>query len=162
MLIVSDLHRREAAFEAVLNSHRTVDYIFFLGDGYVSAERIAQRYEKPIFVGVRGNCDSFLCSAPEEMVLDLDGVRLFLHHGHTTGVKHGLGGAIAAALRHDADVCFFGHTHEPYLTYERPENGKPFYLFNPGSIGQPYDGICRYGIMEVREGNILLSHGNIQ
>ncbi len=155
-LIVSDLHGRERLFRQLLALQKRIDYVFFLGDGYADAERVASEDTSAVFVGVRGNCDAFFCSAEEEMTLDLDGVRIFLHHGHTSGVKHGLGSACAAALRHDADVCLFGHTHQPYLSYEQIEGRKPFYLFNPGSIGAG-----EYGVMEIRRGEVLLSHGTL-
>lgn len=155
-LIVSDLHGREALFRRLLKIQGHLDYIFFLGDGYADAERIAEQDSDALFVGVRGNCDAFFCRATEEMTLDLDGVRIFLHHGHTSGVKHGLGGACASALRAEADVCLFGHTHERHLSYEQNEGRKPFYLFNPGSIGAG-----EYGIMEIRRGEVLLSHGKL-
>ena len=139
-----------------LDLQSRADYVFFLGDGYEAAERLATAENAPCFVGVRGNCDAFFCNAPEDMTLDLEGVRIFLHHGHTSGVKHGLGGACAEDLRHEADICLFGHTHEPFLSYEQVEGRKPFYLFNPGSIGAG-----QYGIIEIRRGEALLSHGTL-
>ena len=96
-LILSDLHGRESFFRQALALQSRVDYLFFLGDGYADAERLACDIEAT-FVGVRGNCDSFLCSASEDMTLDIDGVRIFLHHGHTSGVKHGLGLPMASYL----------------------------------------------------------------
>ena len=161
ILVLSDLHGREERVRAVLDRHGRADYLFFLGDGYLDAHRALNRTNDPPFVGVRGNCDAFFCDAPEEMTLDLDGVRFFLHHGHTTSVKHGFGGLISAARRTNADVCLFGHTHEPHLSYEASEGKKPFYLFNPGSIGKPYDGIPRFGVITVRGGAVLLSHGTL-
>lgn len=155
-LILSDFHGNEACFRRVLALQKHLDYIFFLGDGYAAAERVASEESASPFVGVRGNCDIFSCGALDEMTLDLDGVRIFLHHGHTTSVKHGLGGACAAALRHEADICLFGHTHTPYLSYEQREGRKPFYLFNPGTIASG-----QFGIMEIRRGEILLSHGRL-
>ena len=155
-IIVSDLHGRETLFRRLLARQSHVDYVFFLGDGYADAERIASEDTDALFVGVRGNCDAFLCAALEDMTLDLDGVRIFLHHGHTSGVKYGLGGACAEALRHEADVCLFGHTHLPYLSYEHREGYKPFYLFNPGSMASG-----QYGVMEIRSGAVLLSHGTL-
>ena len=155
-LVISDLHGREARFTELLRLQKRIDYVFFLGDGYREAERIATDCTDGVFVGVRGNCDGFFCNAPEEMTLELDGVRIFLHHGHTSGVKHGLGGASAEALRREVDVCLFGHTHEKYLSYEQREGRKPFYLFNPGALASG-----EFGIMEIRRGEVLLSHGKL-
>ena len=155
-LVISDLHGREANLTRLLRLQKGIDYLFFLGDGYREAERIATDGTAGLFVGVRGNCDSFFCTAPEDMTLDIDGVRIFLHHGHTSGVKHGLGGACAEALRREVDVCLFGHTHEKHLSYEQWEGRKPFYLFNPGALSSG-----EFGIMEIRRGEVLLSHGKL-
>lgn len=155
IIVFSDLHGREPFMRAILDKHRHADYVFFLGDGISSAESLMREYEKPCFVGVKGNCD-FLSDAPADMTLDIEGKRFFLHHGHTSGVKHGMGGAIAAARLHSADICLFGHTHEPYLSYEQADGYPPLYLFNPGSIAAG-----SYGVIEVRGGEALLSHGKI-
>ena len=152
-LIVSDLHGRENHLCRLLERVGKLDYIFFLGDGYANAAALCVS-SPAAFVGVKGNCDSFFCDATEEMTLDIDGVRIFLHHGHTSGVKHGLGGACAEALRREADVCLFGHTHQKYISYEQREGRKPFYLFNPGALASG-----EFGILEIRRGELLLSHG---
>ena len=155
-LVISDLHGREANLHSLLRLQKSIDYVFFLGDGYREAERLIAEETPAIFLGVRGNCDTFFCSAPEEMTIDLDGVRIFSHHGHTSCVKHGLGGASAEALRREADVCLFGHTHQKYLSYEQREGRKPFYLFNPGALASG-----EFGMMEIRRGEVLLSHGQL-
>ena len=65
--------------------------------------------------------------------------------------------AAKLAMDKNADIVLFGHTHTPELKYVS-EYEKPFYLFNPGSIGS---GKGSYGILTLTEGQEpLFSHGN--
>jgi predicted phosphodiesterase len=84
-------------------------------------------------------------------------------HGHTRGVKSGLESAIYAAAEREADVLLFGHTHELEDKY-MPEGGtlkKPLRIFNPGSLGSSYDGRGHFGLIQIKGGQILTSHGKI-
>jgi len=63
-----------------------------------------------------------------------------------------------------ARVCFFGHTHVPLVIEERGKASPPaerivlskdrLFLINPGSIGQPRDGVplASFGVYEDEEG----------
>ena len=57
----------------------------------------------------------------------------------------------------NADIVLFGHTHERLEKYIPTDDGG-FYLFNPGSIGgfKP-----SYGIINIADSGILLSHGSL-
>ena len=84
---------------------------------------------------------------------------------NTCGVKSGLGGAIQQAIRREADLLVYGHTHLPTELHLRPEDGradfgviKPLTVFNPGSIG---DRDASFGTVTIRDGVILCGHGNL-
>ena len=84
--VFSDLHgdsdkQMEAAFE-------TSNYVVFLGDGLSRIRGF--EYEHPDkFIFVRGNCDLW-DDTPTKRILDLDGVRILVTHGHEQHVKTGL------------------------------------------------------------------------
>jgi predicted phosphodiesterase len=100
------------------------------------------------------------------MTICFDGIRLFFLHGHTRSVKNGMTRAVLAARSKDADVLLFGHTHVPTDTYIPEETGddgnviyKPLRIFNPGSLGASGDGAAHFGLIEIRNGSVLTSHG---
>ncbi len=169
ILIASDSHGKRYLLERALAMHARADYFIFLGDGLADAEAAVAPYPHMTPIFVSGNCDLFgYGNVPKERVLDLGFLRLFIHHGHTTSVKGGLGSMLSVSLHHDADVCLFGHTHTPYNVYENgtgtsgfDTGGRSIYLFNPGSIGAPSRGAPSFGILETGGGGILLSHGTV-
>ena len=146
--------------------------MIFLGDGLSDLVR-ADAYSYPFTVfAVRGNCDvqSFLLrnDAPTEMVLNFEGFKFFVLHGQTRGVKSGIDNALLAAKSKGADVLLYGHTHvaeEKYI----PEGTiianvvpvGPMYVLNPGSLGSSGDGKAHFGLIEIRNGQILTSLGTI-
>lgn len=169
LLIVSDSHGRYERLSELLDRQRGVDALIFLGDGLADLER-ADAYSRGFSVfAVKGNCDSFSLrlreSAPEESVINLDGYRFLLMHGHTRGVKYGLTNAIYAAREREADILLFGHTHECVEKYipdgEEYSLDKPLRIFNPGSLGASGDGYGYFGLIEIRKNGILMSHGKI-
>ena len=169
LLIVSDSHGRYERLSELLDRQRGIDALIFLGDGLADLER-ADAYSRGFGVfAVKGNCDSFSLrvreSAPEESVINLDGYRILLMHGHTRGVKYGLTNAIYAAREREADILLFGHTHECVEKYipegEEYSLDKPLRIFNPGSLGASGDGYGYFGLIEIRKNGILMSHGKI-
>ena len=170
LLILSDTHGKGYRVEEVLRRHPTKDALLFLGDGL--ADFGAQ---PPLgFAAVRGNCDGlgFFGSsfdAPAERLMCFDGVKFLLLHGHSKGVKSGLERAMAYAYDRGADVLLYGHTHialEKYFPVGSEFCGRvidrPMYAFNSGSLGEPRDGAPSFGVVEIRNGNILFSHGRLK
>ena len=169
LLVVSDIHGRLERLSRVLDDHKNIDALIFLGDGLSDLER-ADAYSRGFTVfAVKGNCDgfSFMSRArvEEEMTFSFDGYKFLIMHGHTRGVKHSLTNAIYAASEREADVLLFGHTHEPLEKYIPADDDgaikKPLYVFNPGSLGSSGDGWGYYGLIEIRNNGILMSHGKI-
>lgn len=83
-------------------------------------------------IGVKGNCDPVYNSCEEEVVLTLEGYKIFLTHGHQYGVQGSNDRLFYRGKEIGADIVIFGHSHIP-LTIEE-EN---MILLNPGSIGFP-------------------------
>ncbi len=130
ILVLSDSHGNIDNMEqAVLATSPKM--IFHLGDCWRDAETLHGRFPEIPLVQVPGNCD-FRPQEPAELVLDLEGKRVLLCHGHTYGVKTSLLSAGYAAEEKDLDLFLFGHTHRPLVD----KRGKTLFL-NPGSIGDP-------------------------
>lgn len=102
--------------------------VFFLGDNYRDGETLADAYPDVPMELVRGNCD--WDAGPDELIVEVGGVRFLLTHGHRYGVKSGTGTLARAAKEKGVDVACFGHTHEAVNVPSRD-----VWLFNPGSAG---------------------------
>ena len=84
ILVFSDSHGNANSIRKALFAHKsTVDLVIFLGDGVYDIEAIKADYPELSFFVVRGNCDFMCADVPKESVLDLDGVRFLVCHGHT-------------------------------------------------------------------------------
>ena len=162
-LIFSDSHGNAEPMRAAIALHPDAELVLFLGDGLRDAQTVASEHPKLAFVSVAGNMDVFSLfsqGTPEETTLDLDGVRVLLLHGHRRGVKSGEDALYYLAEEKHADVVLYGHTHIPVCRYVS-DTERPFYIFNPGSIGRPHGSDYSYGILQIRNKGILLSHGRI-
>ena len=164
ILVISDLHELTANLSRVLRSHPDADAAIFLGDGAVYFLSQREKYPNTAFFAVSGNCDigasSFGIRAAEEITLE--GKRIFFCHGHTYGVKGGLGNLISAARAREADIVLFGHTHLPLERYiPADEDGRALYLVNPGTLGGRSENGHTYAVITIKDDNVLISHGRI-
>lgn len=123
----SDSHGETALLERALGAeHPSFQRIVHLGDGLRDMESV--RDPGVPVLQVRGNMD--LSDVPAtEMVTEIDGVRVFLTHGHQYRAHATLELLKARAVRSGARLALFGHTHRPENTLE---DGVLY--FNPGAL----------------------------
>ena len=121
--------------------------ILHLGDCWRDGERLHDRLPELSLEQVPGNCD-FRGSQPTERLLFLGDMRILMCHGHTYGVKSGMGGAIAAARAQRVDALLFGHTHEAFCDLL-----EDLWVMNPGSIGSLLS--PTYGIIRITEAGMV-------
>lgn len=164
ILVFSDSHNRDNNMRRAieLNKYR-FDVCIHLGDGCREFERLYMENLGKPFVTVNGNGEDLFGSVRvNETVLELDGYRFFITHGHKYNVKYGYDRLIYRTLEKECDVALFGHTHIPYNKY-MPELGKKgLYLFNPGSISQPPFGKePSYGVIEIVKEGISLNNATV-
>ena len=160
-LCFSDSHGSSAGMRHAIMKHPDSEVIFFLGDGLSDLEELI--YDKNrAFIAVRGNCDGSALLGDSIVKktdsITLMGYRIFLTHGDLYGVKYGLDGIKRLAVDHKADLVLFGHTHRQEEKYIPTEDGG-YYLFNPGSIGGGYGNKPSYGVINLTDKGIMLSHG---
>lgn len=127
ILVLSDTHGQISAAEALMEEIKP-DQVIHLGDTLRDAELLERHFPRIPICRVAGNNDWFSDEATEKVV-SLGGIKLFLCHGHTTGVKGGYGLQISRALRQGCRISLFGHTHRAYL-----EDRDGVMLLNPGSL----------------------------
>ena len=128
LLILSDTHRSLGfAYDAI--EKERPDAVLHLGDHLTDAEELSFACQEPDFYYVPGNCD-YAPTVPQSLTLELDGVRIFVTHGHLYGVKRDLTALAGAAKDAGARLALFGHTHRALL-----EEQDSLWLMNPGACG---------------------------
>lgn len=108
------------------------DALIHLGDYYADADAFCTEFPDIPLYAVPGNCDQYRGGyQPDPVaVVELDGVRFFLTHGHKHGVKCGLEKLKVEARRAGAHAVLFGHTHEQLIVQE-----DGLWVVNPGTCG---------------------------
>ena len=112
IIVCSDSHGNYPGLQDLIEREHP-QAVYFLGDG----ERDWHQVDLPhttTFAAVCGNCD-MMSMEPPYRKFELYGRKIFLTHGHVYGVKQGLSGIHGAALQHDAELVFYGHTHHAQM-----------------------------------------------
>ena len=152
ILVVSDSHRDFFTLNEIVKRHSDAEMILHLGDGSEEISKIKKLYPDRMVVAVRGNCD--LCSTfPEEEELSIDGVKIFMTHGHLYNVKLGISSICAKAKEVNAKILLFGHTHIPLSDYQFG-----LYILNPGSIRYANG---TYGLIDITDSGIVTNILNV-
>ena len=150
ILVFSDSHGNTSFMEQAVEAERP-DQILHLGDVVRDARALAERFPHIPLTYVYGNCDGLSAGEQAERVLELEGKRILMLHGHTRGVKAGIGGAVWAAREAEADVVLFGHTHEPLC-----DRAGPLWVVNPGSVRGYY--LTTYAVITMEADGTLECH----
>ena len=128
IIVMSDSHGDRNIVEEIKNKYQSqASAIIHCGDSELSSD---DNIWNGITV-VAGNCD-FDSGYKDYQILETDGKKVLVTHGHLAGVNFGLDRLNYLADEEDADIVLFGHLHRPIL--EQTE-GKIF--INPGSVSQP-------------------------
>ena len=142
ILILSDSHGDTVYLSEIISRHN-VDKTLHLGDLEISKDFF------PMTI-VRGN--SYMDpEAPLERVIEVDGKRLFMTHGHIYSVHNGLTSINLKAQSVNADYCLFGHTHIPCY-----KTNKGILFINPGAISRPRNGRSSYMILDTSSDSCIL------
>lgn len=129
VLVCSDSHGNERALRAAVEQERP-DLLLHLGDGAEDLEGLRGTFPELEVRAVRGNCD-WGSAAPLLRVTEVEGVRVFMAHGHQFDVKWdpSLLRLRYAALERGAGLALFAHTHSPRL-----EREAGMLVLNPGAM----------------------------
>lgn len=147
ILVFSDSHGKLDWMIAAMEMEKP-DHVFFLGDHERDGWDLSRMYPTIPLNAVKGNCD--WGPGLENWVIELEGVRFLLTHGHLYGAKSGYARLEEAGVRSGVDVVCFGHTH---IAEDVNEPGR-IRLFNPGTIGGPHGQRTTYGVLTVKGGTV--------
>ncbi|MGI6621690.1 MAG: metallophosphoesterase [Clostridiaceae bacterium] len=143
-LVISDTHGDIFTAIEIIKKYPQINGIIHLGDYYKDANRLKAQFPGLEFFIVPGNCD-FVFDMPSDILLDIEGKRLLLTHGHRYDVKNGLERLEIKAKKENADAVLFGHTHTPYIKYRTR-----ILFVNPGSLYYSRStGAKTYALLEV-------------
>ncbi len=148
ILVVSDTHGNISSAIDIINNGK-FDIIIHLGDHYHDAMRIESIVRHKV-IAVVGNCD--FSYEEEDKVLEVEGKRLFLTHGHRYKVKKSTKKLKKLIDENHYDMVMFGHSHRALI-----ERYKGATIFNPGSISLPRDGAPSYGIIVIEKNSNIFS-----
>lgn len=148
VLIVSDSHGSTEVLEGIEKLHgNDVDLMIHCGDSELSESDAAIVN----FSSVKGNCD-FYGNFPDEEIHVINGVRIFVTHGHLYSVKSTLVNLYYKAKELQAVIVCFGHSH--LLGAEMVDD---VLFINPGSIRLPRGRTEKsYAILELENGKAVL------
>lgn len=141
-LVFSDIHGDYDSLVKMKKIASENDGAFFAGDGLSSLSNFATKE----FYAVKGNCDLF---GEEEKVVEINGVKILLTHGHNFGVKQSYLRLFMRAKELECSVVIFGHTH---LATVFEKEGVLF--VNPGT--------CSYHANQKTYAILIISKGKAQ
>ena len=148
-IVLSDSHTDISSLERAIESQGKIDLIIFLGDVARDCDYIESYFYPVRVVSVLGNND-FMRREDYERVIDFDGHKLFICHGHTQSVSSGYEKLESTARRHGCEAALFGHTHRS--VYEKRDDG--FFLLNPGSTSRPRGCRASFAVLETDSGKL--------
>ena len=113
VLIVSDTHGRDENLEIAINREAPFDMLVHCGDVEGREFYIEALAECPCSI-VSGNND-FFSDLPREDVIEVEGNKILVTHGHYYGVSMAFDQLAEAARSRGCNAAFFGHIHVPVV-----------------------------------------------
>lgn len=151
ILIMSDSHGDTKRFDKVIDAF-SPHMIIHLGDVEKDVNYLEDVYPQIPLHAVVGNNDPW-CRRCAEKVIEVEGIKIFLTHGHLYGVWDGGCRVAQRAEELGCSVALFGHSHIPVN-----EVFGTVRAFNPGSISRPRSGGYCVGVMEIENGEAKFVH----
>ena len=127
--VFSDSHGNVDNMAAAVEKYKP-DCVFHLGDCCRDAEELQRLFPMLPMKILRGNCDFGDTEHDEDLLTEIDGVRVFAAHGHRHGVKLGLTKFCNSVYFSGSALGLYGHTHRPMWREVRGMQ-----IVNPGSVG---------------------------
>lgn len=148
LLVMSDTHGDASVIEKVRAFYPQMDAVIHCGDSELPHDHDVLKD----MVIVRGNCDRDK-HFQEEIVLSVDGVKIYVTHGHLYNVKHSILNLSYRAQEVGADIVLFGHSH---ILGAEVVGGVLF--VNPGSLLLPRGRKEKsFAIIEKKEANWIVT-----
>lgn len=145
VLVVTDSHQN---FKNLLKAYEDErpDVVICAGDHSTDVEELSYVMEDSKYYIVRGNCDFYDMNHKDILQFNLEGIEIFLTHGHLYGVKSTYEILKREAREKKIDLVVFGHTHINHC-----KNEDDMTMYNPGALKDGY-----YGVIEINNGEFSI------
>ncbi len=127
--VLSDTHGNRRAIDKLSVVLAESDYIIHLGDTSADGAYIRGIYGDKTRV-LNGNCDPVKLGE-DEIILQVEGVKIFAAHGHMCSVKTTLSRLEDRAKQSGCAVALYGHTHCAEVSQR-----DAITLINPGTMSR--------------------------
>lgn len=169
-IVFSDSHGSAYQMSKILRAQRqTTSGVIHLGDGIEEFRTLSSLpgCERLLFFEVCGNGEQYSMAQPFRpplvRVIEFEGVRILLTHGHAQSVSFGTERLAALARENGCRLALHGHTHIPshHIEHGTSPEQADVEILCPGSISLPRAGAPSYGIIDLKEGQVLAYHVQI-
>ncbi|MBN2604914.1 MAG: YfcE family phosphodiesterase [Bacilli bacterium] len=145
LVVFSDAHGDRKVIERIIKFNMDADYFISLGDS-----ELPHKYLLDLDVlAIKGNYPHDAGFVYEKM-MDIEGKKVLLTHGHKQDVNNGLVTLCSYAMKQNADIVLYGHTH-----IARVDHVQEVTLINPGSISKPRaDIVPSYLILKITKDSV--------
>lgn len=150
VLVISDTHGYIYNARKAIDRNPGVQMVLHLGDYYRDALQLSQLYPNIKLEYVYGNCDMGVSGVCAEKVIEIEGKKIFMTHGHRYSVKWDHSRILEKAEENRADLVLYGHTHVSLI-----DSMKNILIVNPGSISESRsDRPESYAVLDISNGRI--------
>ena len=146
--VIADTHVRRISElpSSLINELTRMDMVLHLGD-FHSEDLVNDLKEISDFRGVAGNHDMHIPGLPEKDLVEVNGRRIGIIHGHGCVFPFGFKWGLMTQFEGKMDAILYGHTHSVRNTIE-----EGVLFFNPGSVCGRFPAMHRsYGVLTVEE-----------
>jgi hypothetical protein len=146
--VIADTHvqRISELPSSLINELTRMDMVLHLGD-FHSEDLVNDLKEISDFRGVAGNHDMHIPGLPEKDLVEVNGKRIGIIHGHGCVFPFGFKWGLMTQFEGKMDAILYGHTHSVRNTVE-----EGVLFFNPGSVCGRFPAMHRsYGVLTVGE-----------
>ena len=146
--VIADTHvqRISELPSSLINELTRMDMVLHLGD-FHSEDLVNDLKEISDFHGVAGNHDMHIPGLPEKDLVEVNGKRIGIIHGHGCVFPFGFKWGLMSQFEGKMDAILYGHTHSVRNTIE-----EGVLFFNPGSVCGRFPAMHRsYGVLTVGE-----------
>lgn len=144
ILVLSDSHRNAFAVSLAIKEQPGADVVVYLGDGEDDFDSYKDLIRTNNVYAVAGNND-FYSALPTSQIIEVDGIRIYITHGHYEHVKYGNEILLEKAKMYNCSLVLYGHTH-----VQKYEYIDGVHLFCPGAL--KYE---EYGVADITDNGIM-------
>lgn len=150
VLVISDTHGDIENAKKIIEKNSDCSMFLHLGDYFRDAIKLNELYPNIQCEYIYGNSDFMIGEVPADKIIEVEGVKIFITHGHRYSVKWDFTKLYKKAEEVGAKAILFGHTHEAVL-----EDKGSYIVLNPGSTSDPRGMESEsYAVLDINKGDV--------